>query len=194
MAVVLIAGLLLALVVPGLSTTRVATIRATAREMAAHLELARQRAVMTAAPHRVLIDLEEGAYRVEWYVSEARATGQPEAPPTLDVPSDDPADYLSPVEQEISLAPPEDDGTAFHPIPNRAGRFSYLDDRLYFEGVDTSEGWLEGGEVEVVFDWDGTTDSTEIVISDVDDHTMRLEVRPLLDMVRIVEEGSEDDS
>jgi len=188
MAVVLIAGLLLALVAPGLSTTRLATLRAASREMAAHIELARQRAVMTGAPHRLLIDLEEGAYRIDWYVTEARATGTPEA--ELPAPDEEPTDEYG--DAKISLAPPANDGAEFHPIPRKGGKFTYLDDRLYFEGVDTAEGWLEGGEVEIVFDWDGTTDSSEIVISDADDHTMRLQVRPLLDIVRIVDEGREE--
>ena len=34
--------------------------------MVAQLELARQRAIVTGIPHRVYIEIEDGAYRIEW--------------------------------------------------------------------------------------------------------------------------------
>ena len=50
------------------------------------------------------------------------------------------------------------------------------------------EGWIERGEVVVVFQWDGSSDAAQIVISDPDSRSVDLDIAPLLEMVRIREE------
>ena len=70
-AVVAIMGMMLYLVVPSIGVTEGARLRAGAREMGAHLELARQRAIITGKPHRMLIALDEGWYQLEWFVTDS---------------------------------------------------------------------------------------------------------------------------
>ena len=50
-------------------------LKSEAESIAENLRFARQRAIMTGVPHRLLIDLEEGGYQIEWFVSQGRALG-----------------------------------------------------------------------------------------------------------------------
>ena len=177
MAVVVIIGLLMALVLPGLGATSRRELLRQARDLASYLELARQRAVTTGVSHRVLIDLEQGGYFVEWYVNEDGAPSPPArgGEPELDLDDTGP----------LSLAPPADESFDYRPIPSQSGGERWLKDGFFFEGVDTAEGWFEGGLVAVVFDSDGTADAAQIVISDPDNQSVDLDVAPLLETVRI---------
>ena len=177
MAVVLIIGLMMTLVLPNLGSRRAAGLRDQARDVAGYLELARQRAIVTGKPHRLFLDLEAGGYRVEWYTSdEEDAWLQPTAGLDLSGAS------------AIPMSPPNDATLDYRPIPSRFGGFERLGPRFFFEGVDTPEGWLERGDVVVVFYPDGTTDAAEIVISDDEARKVVLEIRPILDIVRIRDE------
>ncbi len=73
MAVIAIMGMVFAIGIPRLSCFQLRGLRIEAEAIAGSLEFARQRAIMTAVPHRVLIDLEEGGYRSEWLVTEGEA-------------------------------------------------------------------------------------------------------------------------
>lgn len=178
LAVVLILGLLMTLLLPAIGAGGGRNLRKQGDRVAATLELARQRAVVTGKPHRVVLDLENGSFGVEWLVSEGRAFGEDEEA----VAEDPVADGL------VDLAPPLDAERAYYPIPNRFGAMEPLDPGYFFEGIDTSEGWIETGEAFVVFDWDGSTDASQIVISDPDNRSIDLDVAPLLETVRIREE------
>jgi prepilin-type N-terminal cleavage/methylation domain-containing protein len=181
MATVAVLGLLLALFVPGLGPTRSAALRSQARDRAAHLELARQRAVMTGKPHRVLVALEDGSYQLEWLATESDVAPQdpdaaaPPPPQELDLRGEAP----------VPLSPPRDETREFRPIPNRFGSREWLDDDFHFEGVENADGFVDRGFVSFVFDRDGTTDAAQIAIADEDGNLIFLEVRPLLDVVRI---------
>ena len=179
LAVVMILGLLMSLLLPALGAGAGRSLRKQGDRVAATLELARQRAVLTGKPHRVVLDLEGGAFAVEWLISEASELG------------DEEDDFL--VEDEtgdgsIDLSPPREDFRDYYPIPNKFGRLEALDKGFFFEGIDTPEGWIESGEAYVFFDWDGSTDASQIVISDPDNRSIDLDVAPLLDVVRIHEE------
>jgi len=180
MAVVLIMGLMMVLVVPSLGTVRSSVLREAAVSLAGSLELARQRAVVTGVAHRVLVDVEDGSYRIEWWTNqdEALGIGQSAEPVALDLRG----------MTAIPMAPPLDETVDYRPIPNRFGNATWLDDSLYFEGIDTPEGWLEDGEVGIVFYRDGTTEPAEIVVADDYDGRIYLEIAPLLDRVRIFDE------
>lgn len=177
---VVILGLLTTLLLPAIGAGSGRKLREQGNRVAATLELARQRAVVTGKPHRVVFDLEHGTFGVEWLVSEARAFGGGE---------EEAAEEPAPAEDAlVDLAPPLEDERAYYPVPNRLGRMEPLDKGFFFEGVDTSEGWIESGEVYLVFDWDGSTDASQIVISDPDNRSIDLDVAPLLETVRIREE------
>lgn len=181
MAVVTILGLTALLVLPNLGVTEAAVLRNEAREVASAIEYARQRAEMTGYPHRLLVGVDEGLYRIEWFVSDEEAAadeaGDEEVAPPVQVASGAP----------ISLSPPRAGIRDYRPIPGVIGRDSWLSEGLSFKGVDTPEGWIDSGDVAVVFDRDGTTDAARIEIGNRSGHALVLEVRPLLDVVRISE-------
>lgn len=175
----LILGLLMGLLLPALGAGSSRSLRKQGDLVAATLELARQRAVVTGKPHRVVLDLEGGAFAVEWLVTEAEAFADEEDEFRLQEEAGD---------GQIDLSPPLAEVRDYYPIPNRFGRREMLGRGFFFEGVDTPEGWLESGEAYLFFDWDGSTDAAQIVISDPDSRSIDLDVAPLLDVVRIHEE------
>jgi type II secretory pathway pseudopilin PulG len=177
MAVVLILGLMMSLLLPALGAGGGRALRKQADRVAASLELARQRAVVTGKPHRVVLDLEGGRFWIDWLVDEAQAFGEegetPEPPPPDGV---------------LDLSAPVEDDADYYPIPSKLGHVESLEKGYFFEGVDTPEGWIESGETYVVFDWDGSSDAVQIVISDPDLRSIDLDVAPLFEVVRIHEE------
>lgn len=190
LAVLLIAGLLGGLVIPNLGATRSSALREEARKLAASLELARQRAVVTGIPHRLRLDTEAGRYRVEWEVTEARAlravAGEPE-------PAAEPEEEESGaggVRELPDLSPPREEVPSFHPLPGQLGRTTALPERVVVEAVEVGSRRLRGREVTVPFDVDGTTEATRIRLRHLDGGSLELEVLPLADAVRIVRDAA----
>ncbi|MBK7947796.1 MAG: GspH/FimT family pseudopilin [Deltaproteobacteria bacterium] len=198
MAVITLVGMIFALGLPRLSSARWRALGDAAESVAASLEFARQRAVMTGVPHRVLIDLEDGEWRVEWLVSESEAAagelrggaagGGPSLAGALAGALGGGADDESEPDPRapIDLHPPTKAGLDYYPIPSPLGRFKKLDedDILYFVGLEGNSGWVEGGDVQIVFDADGTTDFVLLELADADDRHLTLEIEPLLDRIR----------
>ncbi len=176
LAVVLIIGFVSALVLPGLRSSGGSRRHDEALNVASHLELARQRAIMTGRIHRVLIDVDTSSYRVEWFVRSN---------------ANDDDDSIGERQRAVwegnveSVFRPPANSFRYEPIPSQFGNTSTLADPYYFDGIDTSEGWLDGGRVAIVFDRDGTTDEAQIVITDPDGFAATLDVLPVLDSVRI---------
>ncbi|MBW2229643.1 MAG: prepilin-type N-terminal cleavage/methylation domain-containing protein [Deltaproteobacteria bacterium] len=183
MAVIVIIGLALGLVLPNFAATRSGRLRDRALLVAGRLELARERAVVTATPHRLMIDLEEGTYALDWWVTEDR--GLPQSADGAAARPDPVTESSFAGNPRISLAPPTGDVRDYYPIPGKFGALARLGPDYYFQGVDTPEGWIERGSVQIVFERDGTSDYAEIVLMDVWDNAVRLQVQPLLDIVRI---------
>lgn len=192
MAVVVIMGMVFAIGAPRLGSSKLRLLKNEAEAIAASLDFARQRAVMTATPHRVLIDLVEGAYRIEWLTTEedvfkALADDHEElqfedslAAGNLgqDVRRYDP-------NSPLDLRPPTHSEREFFPVPNRQfGSFTWIDDAVYFVGLNSPAGWLERGSVVIGFEADGTTEYSLLEIADSDDNHLTLEIEPLLDRVR----------
>lgn len=193
MAVIVIMGLVFALGIPRLGSSKQRLLKAEAESIATSLEFARQRAIMTAIPHRLLIDLEEGGYRIEWLATAEEAGAAAEgASPTLGgdggfggleaaLGAFGAGDESDPV----SLRPPPRAERDYYPIANRQlGSFTWLDDALYFVGLESSSGWIEGGDVAIVFQADGTTEYSMLEIADADENHMTLEIEPILERVR----------
>ena len=189
MAVVIVIGMLMGLVMPNLNSRRGAQLEDSARQIAGTLQLARERAIVTGAAHRAFLDLEVGTSRIEWHVAEDRAFAHlddPSDPSPSEKPSREYSDG-----QSISLSPPEREERDYYPIPNRFGREDWLPEDIFFVGVNTADGWIEDGTVQIVFQVDGTTDYSEIVMRDNWENRIVLEIEPLLDIVRIrLEEDS----
>lgn len=189
-AVVAIIAMVFALGVPRLGGRAFDPLHNEAEEIADRLRFARQRAVMTGVPHRFLIDLEEGGYLIEWYVTEDRAFGRGNGD------GGGLADLFASAtefEQEegpvLDMVPPrERDALDYYPIPNPSmGTFRWLDETLYFVGVEGPTGWVESGDFGIVFFADGTTEPLALEIADADDARLTLEVEALLERVRVRE-------
>jgi prepilin-type N-terminal cleavage/methylation domain-containing protein len=173
-AAMAILGLLAALVLPSLTVSRGRSGKAA--------ELPRLRAVATGAPHRVVLDLDDHGYQLEWFVSEARAWGEAEAPT--------PEVYEPEEGDEVVMTAPPTPERAFHPLPGTYGDWVTLLEDVEFDGVETPTGRVDRGRVEIVFRQDGTTDATEILLSDGDGGVAALELEPLAHQIRIRRERS----
>ncbi len=184
LAVVLIMGFVMGMVFPSLRSTSEAARHDQALSLATSLEYARQRAIMTGKIHRVLIDVDATMYRVEWYVLQG-VSGERDSLAARRRAA------LEGDEDALLLAPPNRP-YEYEPIPNKFGIDKLLKDPFYFDGVDTPDGWLNEGQVAIVFDRDGTTDTSQIVISDPDGFATTLDILPLLETVRIREETRTD--
>ena len=176
-AVVAIAALLVALVAPNLNRLTGRTLREAADDLAARLELARQRTVATGIPHRLWIDLDGATYRLEWVAGEAEASGaaEPAPPAELDLRGDAP----------LPLEAPRDETRAFRPLPGRLGRDEVLAQSLAFRGVETPAGLTERGEIVIEFAPDGTADSTTLILDDDAGNALLIDVLPLAEAVRV---------
>lgn len=177
MAVVLIFGLLAAVVLPSLGVRTSRALHDQATRLAADLELARERTIMTGIPHRVLLDLDGAAYRVEWLVTEAEALGEEPAADAA------PLDLSS--RERLDLSPPRGETPEFRPLPNEFGRVSVLNDEVAFAAVETARERIERGAVSVGFDADGTAEATAITLTDVAGRKLVLDIATLDELVRI---------
>jgi hypothetical protein len=176
--VLLIGGLLMSFVLPSLSALSSRVVRREAELIVATIDMARQRSVMTALPHRLWLDIDTGTYRLEWLQSEAadtEATSE-EAAPGSDAPT-------------LSLAPPPRAETAYEPVPGYFGKLQELAIDVEFEGVETPGGWVDLGDATISFERDGTSSFTTIVLAGADGQRLSLEILPLADTVRVVDEA-----
>jgi type II secretion system protein H len=176
LAVVLILALLATFVAPNLGALRERRLNNGALQLAAQIELARARSVVTGVPHRVLFDLEDAGYRIEWLHSDEAA-----AAPAL-------ADLDLNGGSPLPLAAPTASDREFEPIPGLYGDFVWLEEPLYIAGLDTAEGWIERGDTFIEFGQDGSAAHTEIVIEDGSGRRIVLAVLPLDDAVRFVDD------
>jgi hypothetical protein len=142
--------------------------------LAADLEFARQRAVMTGVPHRLVLDLDRGSWRVEW---QPTAEDLPPEPPPEDAPPG--------ARRALSLAPPPRPELAFVALPTQFARSARLEEGIFLDHVSTPESVYREGRVAVAFDPDGTADPTEIELGEPRGARVVLEVQPLADAVRV---------
>jgi len=177
LAVVAIMGLLISIALPNFGLRSRRAMQDEAKQLAASLEFARQRSVMTGVPHRLVIDVEEGSYWLEWLVSEAAALGEEEI-------EERPAHEVVGSE-EISMAAPRAAERSYHALPGELGSVSMVRDGVHIDGIEVDGGLLERGLVSIAFDRDGTSESTRILLSDADGHSIGIEIAPFADTVRI---------
>lgn len=190
-AVAAIIAMILGIGIPRLGRSGYDALGGAAEELAQSLRFARQRAVMTGVPHRVLIDLEEGGYRIEWFVDDGRAFGTGDEggdgggglfAALLGGGSDDEGSS----DAVLDLTPRRTGERSFHPIPHASmGDFRWLDEDLYFVGIDGATGWVEGGDYALVFYEDGTTDPARVELADAEDRRLTLLLEPILERVHV---------
>lgn len=178
MAVATIFALLAAFVAPQIGGLGGRALRGHAEDIGAQVQLARERAILTGTPHRVLFDLTDHGYRLEWWTTEARARGEEE----VDFePFEEPLDLRA----SLSLEPPLRDEETWHPVPGRLGRFLWLDEDLRLAGIESGGSWIEAGDADVAFEWDGATLPAVIHLEDEQERRLLVRVLPLADAVRI---------
>jgi prepilin-type N-terminal cleavage/methylation domain-containing protein len=180
LSVVAIFALIAGLALPNFSGLHARNLKHQARLVVAQIELARQRAIVTRTPHRLFIDIDGAAYRIESFATE-NTDGESEAENSAVAPGT--TDDLS-----IDLTAPRAEERAYRPLPGTLGRFRLLEESIEFAGVETTGGWVDGGETFIRFERDGSADATTIVIEHESGMSVTLEVLPLADTVRVLYE------
>jgi prepilin-type N-terminal cleavage/methylation domain-containing protein len=185
MAVVVLFALFAAIVAPRVAAIGGRELRQRAEDIAAQLELARQRSVVTGVRHRVWFDLEAQRYRVEWMPAPPEEPSEAPArvrPSLADLRN---PGFALPEQAPLSLSPPAEVEREWQPVPGESGGVARLEDSLRFEGVETPEGWIDVGDAAVDFETDGTATPAQIHLVDEDGRGIVLEVLPLAEGVRI---------
>jgi prepilin-type N-terminal cleavage/methylation domain-containing protein len=173
LSVVAIFALIAGLALPNFSGLQARNLKHQARRIVAQIELARQRAIVTGIPHRLFIDIDGAAYRIEALVPEEAEGGDEEADAARDGAA------------SIDLTAPRDEEPSFQPLPGSLGRFETLEESIEFAGVETTGGWVDEGETFIRFERDGSADGTTIVIEHESGLSVTLEILPLADTVRV---------
>jgi prepilin-type N-terminal cleavage/methylation domain-containing protein len=189
LAVLLIGGLLMGLMIPNLSPLKTRVIREHAARIVAMADLGRQRAVVTGIPHRLVINLDNASYALEWTGKPAESTADETAENSeLDL-FGDPNGALEPFKKAISLKAPKQTEQTFAPLPGLLGRVESLRGGIEFAEIETTAGLVETDSTFVRFESDGTASFTKIVLDDQDGRQLILVIPTLADTVRIFDEG-----
>jgi prepilin-type N-terminal cleavage/methylation domain-containing protein len=205
LAVVSIFALIAGLAMPNFSALHSRNLKQQAQRLVTQLELARQRAIVTGVPHRLYIDIDGSAYRIEWLASEQMANGGDDwdslsASGMGDI--SDMADRLGMSNtsdasmlvdsaldeygrEPIDLSPPTAEVLDYRPVKGVAGHLESLDDSIFFAGVETDGGWVDSGETWIGFERDGSADFTTIEIEHESGPVATLEILPLADTIRV---------
>ncbi len=189
MAVVAIFALFLAFVAPNLNTLSGRYLAQQASRLQGALEYARESAVVSARPHHVVLDLDVGAYHIASEepppelagAAPSGGAGAPGAAPEAE-PQDEPEGG------KLSLAPPARARRERAPVSGPLGQWTQLLEEVYFAGVETEEGWTESGRVELAFEADGVARPTLIVLEHQSGSQRGLEVLPLSEAVRVLDD------
>jgi type II secretion system protein H len=176
LAVLVIFGLLAMIALPNLGIRSSRMLDEEARRLASSLEFARQRAVMTGVPHRLLVDLDEATYRLEWY-------GRPDGEEPLAAEASGLAEAGA-APTRPALSPPAATEREFEPLAGSLGEVAQLDEAVHFAGIETAEGVFEQGTVQIVFERNGTSDPAALVLESDAGRRVSLYVAPLSDAVR----------
>lgn len=174
MAAVTLFAVLATLIAPRVGSITSRTLRQQAEQIAAQLELARERAVVTGVPHRLVLDLEAGSYRMEWQGTDPAQEQEEEEELARPV-------GLGP----LDLSPPDRGDGEFRPVPGEFGKISWLESEIAFSGLETAEGWVEREQVAIEFQWDGTASTAALYLEDESGHSVALDVLPLADTVKV---------
>lgn len=178
LAVLLIIGLVAGLTLPNLSFGAERVVLGEAEDLAATFAFTRQRAVATGIPHRVVIDLDRAGYWIE---------AEPEGPDPFVPMVPPPAPTGG--QRQIQLTAPLTGGLGFLPLPGPFGRPHPLREPVVFDSVETlAAGTVRGGQIEIVFDADGTADPAQLVLANEDGDAYVLKLARLADEVTIARE------
>jgi hypothetical protein len=178
----LIAGLLMSVMLPNFGALQSHKLRNSAEQIIERIDFGRQRAVMTGIPHRLAIDLDSGTYKLEWQgVGPENVVSQPK-------PKIEPAKIETDMGPRLSLAPPPATERSFESISGPLGRLEQLGRGVEFGWVETPGGEIDFGDAFIIFEGDGTSSYTMLVLNEPGGQELALEILPLADAVRILDE------
>lgn len=177
---VLLIGLLAVGVAPRFGLLEARTLDHRADQLAACLELARERAIVTQIPHRVLFDLDAQIYRLEWYTREADDEAAADE-------LDGAEGLVQPSASAAELSAPRDAERAYRPVPGSAGNTIELEPSLVFAGFEGETGFQQQGEAALEFYSDGSAQPGRIEVQSDNGSALALEVLPFLPEVRWIE-------
>ena len=179
LAVLVIFALMAGVVLPNFGIRGARILDEESRRLASTLEFARQRAVMTGKPHRVVVDLDRRLYQIE-------AFG---APPDVELAEAELAETAPPLTEDDlnkpALSPPLREDLDYYPLLGTPGDIQRIDDEVAIEGVDYSAGTATEGVFQVVFERDGTADWASILLANQAGRKIALHVEYLADAVTI---------
>ena len=89
---------------------------------------------------------------------------------------------------QLSLAPPPAIERSFQSISGPLGRLEQLGGGVEFGWVETPGGDIDFGDAFIIFEGDGTSSYTMLVLNEPGGHELALEILPLADAVRIIDE------
>jgi hypothetical protein len=168
----------MSIMLPNFGALQSHKLRNAADQIVERVDFGRQRAVMTGIPHRLAIDLDAGTYNLEWQGEGVENAAQQPKP------------MLEPgIGAALSLAPPQAVERSFQSISGPLGRIEYLGRGVEFGWIETPGGEVDFGEAFITFEGDGTSSYTILVLNEPDGHELALEILPLADAVRIIDEG-----
>ena len=167
----------MSLTLPNFGVLQSHNLQQSAKRIVERIDFGRQRAVMTGIPHRLAIDLDAGTYKLEWQGKGAKnAAPQPkrEIEPGIDPP--------------LSLAPPPAAERSFQSLLGPLGHLETLGKGVEFGWIETPGGEVDFGEAFITFEGDGTSSYTMLVLNEPGGRELALEILPLADAVRIIDE------
>jgi len=177
LAVLLIAGLLMSVTLPDFHALHAHKLQDAADQIIERIDFGRQRAVMTGVAHRLAVDLDSGTYRLEWQGGGVKdAAPKRKADPDLEV------------DAKLFLAPPPLVERVFHALQGPLGKDEALGDGIEFSRIETPGGDVDFGEAFITFESDGTSEYTVLVLDEPGGQELALEILPLADAVRILDE------
>ena len=174
LAVLFIIALVLGITLPNLSLGSDRILLGGAEDLAARLSFARQRAVATGTPQRLVIDLEASAFWLEAQPEEASLL--PAQPPPLPTGA----------QREVALTAPPAPDSSFVPLAGPFGRPRQLPEHTFFSSIETlAAGPVSSGQVALEFAADGTADPALFVLTNEEGAVVRVQIARLADEVKI---------
>lgn len=178
LAVLTIFALIAGFVLPRFGVGGGRAVRAEAEGLGEAFEFARQRAIMTARPHHVVLDLDAGRHWVEWSPPAVAAVDATAAA----------RDERAAGSRQIDMTPPPATSGAlpFEPVPGHLGRPHGFGDDVVFGAIRFPDGALDRGVVTVELGPDGAADPAVVTLSSVDGADVyEVELQALADSVLV---------
>lgn len=180
LAVLAMFALIAGLILPRFSIGGEREVRREAEALGEAVELARQRAIMTARPHELVIDVGRGLHWVEW---------APPPPPETEAVAAR-AEERAAGSRKVDMTPPAaaSGELVFEPVPGAFGRAHALGEDVVFVAAAFPDTTFDSGLVTIAFDPDGAADPVIVSLAEPGGaHRFEVEVQALADAVVVVD-------